>query len=325
MRADRGLLGWGVFLVVLGSVPLAVRAGLVDPALAVRAWELWPLILIGVGLGLALARTRAAVVGGLVAATTLGLMAGSALAVGVGGLPGCTVGAGSGAATPFPTRTGTLGSAADVRLDIGCGELAVTTTTGSAWTVSGSDRRGEGPDIASAVDLLRVRSGTRTGFGIDQGGGRWDVALPVDPILSLGVTIGAGSGRIDLAGAHLSSVSAAVNAGDARLDLSGALGLTSISGSANAGSLRISLPASSLVGRVSANAGSVDLCVPPGVGLRLRASGGALGSNNFGARGLAQDGETWTSPGFDAAAVRIDLSTSANVGAITLNPENGCD
>ena len=58
MHVNRALLGWGVFFLVLGSVPLAVRYGLVDASAFATAWQLWPLLLIGAGLGLVLARTR---------------------------------------------------------------------------------------------------------------------------------------------------------------------------------------------------------------------------------------------------------------------------
>ncbi|HEY6571184.1 MAG TPA: DUF5668 domain-containing protein, partial [Candidatus Limnocylindrales bacterium] len=72
MHINRGMLGWGVFLIVAGSVPLLVQAGAVDPEVIRRVWQLWPLILIGIGLGLILQRTRAAVVGGLIVAVTCG-------------------------------------------------------------------------------------------------------------------------------------------------------------------------------------------------------------------------------------------------------------
>ena len=72
MHVNRSLLGWGVFFLVLGSVPLAVRYGLVDAEAFATAWRLWPLLLIGAGMGLVLARTRAAIVGGLVVAATAG-------------------------------------------------------------------------------------------------------------------------------------------------------------------------------------------------------------------------------------------------------------
>lgn len=64
MRIDRGLLDWGAFLIVLGAVPLAARAGYLDTDTLRRAWELWPLVLIGIGLGLILQRTRAGGGGG---------------------------------------------------------------------------------------------------------------------------------------------------------------------------------------------------------------------------------------------------------------------
>jgi Domain of unknown function (DUF5668) len=326
MRIDRGLLGWGVFLIVLGAVPLAVRAGYLDTDTVHRAWELWPLILIGIGLGLVLQRTRIAALGGLVVAITFGLIGGSVLAVGVGvGLPGCNTGIGTGEGTAFTTQTGTLGAGARVELELNCGDLTVGPAAGSTWTVAGTDRRGDGPDILAASDRLRVRSRDRSGIGFVATGERWQVTLPADPAVTLNVSVNAGSARLDLTGAHVPDATVSVNAGEIRLNLSGAAEVGRLNASANAGSLRLSLPAASLTGTVSANAGSVDVCVPAGVGLRFRASDNPLSSNNFEARGLVNSGRTWTSPGFDAATARIDLSADANVGSITLNPEAGCD
>src|SRR4026208_2507758 len=52
MRVRRGLLFWGVFLVLLGGIPLLVRAGILDGGPFVHAWRLRPLILIGIGLAI---------------------------------------------------------------------------------------------------------------------------------------------------------------------------------------------------------------------------------------------------------------------------------
>ncbi len=325
MRVNRDLLGWGVFLIVLGSVPLAVRAGYLDSDLVRRAWELWPLILVGIGLGLMLRRTRAAIVGGLVVAVTFGLIGGSLLAVGIGGaITSCGVGVGSGAGTPFETRTGSLDAAGTVTLALDCGELKVSPATGSAWSLTGNDEDGKGPDIQSANDRLRVRSPDRSGVALTRRGDRWQVALPADPSLRLDVSLNAGSATLDLAGMHVPTVNLSVNAGEIRADLSRAAQVGQLDASANAGSLRISLPAASVTGSISANAGSVALCAPSDVGLRFRGSDDPLSSNNFGSRGLVQNGRTWTTPGFDAATIRIDLAVSANLGSITLNPEVGC-
>ncbi len=109
MHVNRGLLGWGVFFVVAGAVPLLVQSGAIDPAVVRNVWQLWPLILIGIGLGLILQRTRAAIVGGLVVSVTFGLLVGGWFAVGwsgIGGFGACGInGSGSGG-DPFPTQSG---------------------------------------------------------------------------------------------------------------------------------------------------------------------------------------------------------------------------
>lgn len=58
MRVDRRFLGWGVFFILLGAVPLVVRAGYLTQAQVAGSWSLWPLILIGIGVGILLSRTR---------------------------------------------------------------------------------------------------------------------------------------------------------------------------------------------------------------------------------------------------------------------------
>ena len=50
-----------------------------------------------------------------------------------------------------------------------------------------------------------------------------------------------------------------------------------------------------------------------------------MASYDYADHGLAQDGSTWTSPGFDSAAQKIELTTEANAGSFALDPEEGCD
>ena len=52
MRVRRGPLFWGVFLVLLGGIPLLVRTGAIDGAVFADAWRFWPLILVAVGLAI---------------------------------------------------------------------------------------------------------------------------------------------------------------------------------------------------------------------------------------------------------------------------------
>ncbi|MFL5680245.1 MAG: LiaF transmembrane domain-containing protein, partial [Chloroflexota bacterium] len=82
MHIDRRLLGWGVFLVLLGGIPLAVRQGLLSAESVARAWTLWPLLLVAIGLGLMLRSTRFQALGTLLTAAIAGVIAGGLLASG---------------------------------------------------------------------------------------------------------------------------------------------------------------------------------------------------------------------------------------------------
>lgn len=327
MHVNRGLLGWGVFFVVAGAVPLAVQSGRIDPAVVRNVWQLWPLILIGIGLGLILQRTRAAVVGGLVVSVTFGLLVGGWFAVGwsgIGGFGACGINGTGAGGDPFPTQSGTLAGEARVALDLSCGDMTVTSASGNAWSVSGTSDGGEPPDITAGGDL-KVESPHHQGFDFGHAAD-WQVTLPTAVPLRLDLTGNAGSIEATLGAMQLPALEASINAGSATLDLGEVTGLTRIDISANAGSLSLTLPASAatLTGSISANAGSVKLCVPDTAGLRIRSSSSPLGSNNFADQGLASTDNVWTRPGFEANAEQIELDVSANLGSVSLNPEGGC-
>ena len=78
-----------------------------------------------------------------------------------------------------------------------------------------------------------------------------------------------------------------------------------------------------MTGTIEANAGSIRLCVPAGVGLRIETGGSIAASYDF--HDLVQDGSVWTSPGYAEAPVRIDLRTDGTAASFTLDPEGGCD
>lgn len=322
MRLDPRFLNWGVFFILLGAIPLAVGQGWIDPDAFGGFWRFWPLILIGIGVGILLRRTALHFVGGLIVAATFGLMFGSLLAGGVNGDFAVGFGCGSGrSGTPFAAQGGTLGSTAGVELEMSCGDMTVTAVPGSGWTLSGSGPDGRTPRVSAGSNELSIRSPERSWFG-SSNGEVWAVGLPTDASMSLSTTLNAGSSRLSLGGLHLNGMSMTTNAGDTKVDLTGAT-LGSFSLTVNAGSSRIALPAGSLSGSATVNAGSLGLCVPAGVGLRIQSSS-FLASNNFGQRGLVQDGSTWTSPGYGSAAVKMDLSLTANAGSVELDPSAGC-
>ena len=318
MRVEPRFLGWGIFLIIAGAVPLAVREGWLSVDAVAGAWRFWPLILIGIGAGLILRRTALHFVGGLLVAGTLGLMVGSLLAGGASGALDFGCSSRTGAA--FPSQTGDL-SGSSVSLEMNCGDAVVTAAPGAAWRLTGS---GPAPRVESSADRLQIRSPNR-GFlfgGLNSEGERWMVSLPIDPTVDLEATLNAGTARLVLGGLHLVGFSMTTNAGKATVDLTDAT-VSTLSYTLNAGTARIALPASSLSGSATVNAGDLGLCVPGGAGLRIESSS-VLASNDFAAHGLVQNGSTWTTPGYDAATIKIDLSLSANAGSVRLDPTGGC-
>jgi hypothetical protein len=320
VRIDRGLLGWGLFLVLLGAVPLAVRAGVVTSDVAGRAWQLWPLFVVAIGLSILGRGTAVETLAGLAFPIVFGLMAGGVLATGNFPFGGC---GDRDEGRPFASSTGTLGGNAEIEIDLPCGDLQVTAVSGTAWQVAGSDEDGEGPRIESGDDRLEVRADD--GFGFFEHRPRWEIEVPTTPSVSLDTSINAGDGRLDLGGATLAAVSLEVNAGSGRLDLSIVNSLTGpVRVDVNAGSGVVLLPEQSLTGEMEVNAGSIVICTPPDAGIRITTNDNVTASFDFGARGLVQQGNVWETAGFDAAPVRIELQADANAGSIALDRQPEC-
>ena len=326
MRIRRGFLGWGVFLVLVGAVPLLVRSGYLDADQVGRLWQLWPLILVGVGIGLILRHTPFDFVGGLIVAATAGLMFGGLLGVGVGSISTGFCGSDSGSVA-FPSRDGTFVGPGSVRLQLDCGQMTVGVAPGSAWHVAGTDADGSGPTIDSTDTSLTIRSKTGDGVHFFGFGARdtWQITVPDASTIDASVRVNAGSATVDLGGASLGAFDLQQNAGSAVVDLATVKAIGGLVARLNDGSLGLALPNKSLTGTIVANAGAVRLCAPAGAALKLRTGENIVGSYDYDGHGLVKDGSTWTTPGFDTAEVKIELQTSANAGSFTLDPEDGCD
>jgi hypothetical protein len=326
MHIRRGYLGWGVFLILAGAVPLLVRSGYLSEDQIDRLWTLWPLILVGIGVGLVLSRTRFDFVGGLIVAATFGLMVGGLLSTGVSTISMGACGSDSGTVA-FPTRDGTMSGgdgSADIKLD--CGNATVAVGSGNGWRVEGKDEDGQGPDIESTDRSLSVQSRDRGTRGFWDGKrDTWTVTVPDAARLDVDFELNAGAATLDLGGAAVGTLDLQLNAGAATVDLTSVKEIDGIEFGLNAGSIGLTLPNLSMTGSIEVNAGAVELCAPPGAALKLRTGESILGSYDYDGNGLVKDGSTWTTPGFDTAAVQIELRTNANVGSFALNPEGGCD
>jgi hypothetical protein len=318
MRLHRGLLFWGLFLIPIGAIPLLVRAHVIDLPAVGTAWRFWPLILVAVGLALVLGRSRASVIGTAVLALVLGSIAGAALAAGPGVIA-TALDCGADRATDVKLdRTGTFTGPAAVNLDLRCGSVEVTTSSGSAWSVHAS-YAGTTPTIESSAASLDVRVPDNVGAQRQH----WTVSAPVDQTEAIELKANAGTARFQLEGAHLDRIQADMNAGDLLID-GGSASIGRLDVQMNAGRARITLGDNvALTGEVSMNAGAVDLCVPAGAELRLKTNDQLTFVNNLSQRGLTRDGGVWHRAG-TGGSPPVELSIEGNAATFNLDPDGGC-
>lgn len=318
MRIDRHFLGWGVFFLVLGLVPLSVQLGWIPRDAVTGLWRLWPLFLVAGGLGLVLRRTRLEGLGGVLAAATGGLLLGGLLATGVG--IGIACGPPSDATT-VADRSGALDPGSGVDVDVSCTRLAGSTADGTEWRVAWGPSGGNAPRIDAAPARLVVRSPAGGGTVVSGlTGGLVDVRLPRAAVGSLRLQVNAGSAVLPLDGLVLDAVTVQSNAGDVRVDL-GASTASSIQADVNVGSLRLGLPAAPVRSvQLHANLATLVICAPPQLGLRLVTSGGLAA---WDLPGLTRVGDTYTSPGFSESA-GTTVVVSGNLSRVGLDRGGGC-
>jgi hypothetical protein len=328
MSINRSLLNWGVFLIALGGVPLAVQQGWAEADIAATLWRVWPLILVGIGLGLILRWTPMAWLGGAIVAATFGLIFGALVAGGIQGVNGACVGLGSGESQTTSEEGPASDSSFSLQLELSCGDLDVSRATGATWSVVAEHGPDDTPTIEATESSLSIDQGDRpTDFFAftQQTRADWTVNLPATASLSLGMTLNAAAGTVDAGQGPLADVNGTFNASDITIDLGSSeapqpvgLGLTF-----NASSGRLALPVGALSGSMTLNASALTICLPESVEARLELDS-TLSSDDIGSSGLTEVDGGWQTAGFATAAERVELSISSTVSSITLERPEVC-
>lgn len=319
MRVNRALLYSGAFLVAIGAVLVAADAGGLDSASLAGVLRLWPIAVIAVGAGLVLRRTRLSLGGGLAAATMPGLLFGSGLAIlprfpgecGVRGEPAFT-----------QVEAGTFAGPATVTLRGGCGLVEVSTQAGAGWRLDVGNTAGRAPVIQADGTTLAVASPRPGRDVLEVGRDHWSLALPTTRVDDLGLSFNAGIGRVSLAGANLGHLDVAANLSAVTIDASAA-SLDSLAIAVDWSDASITLPAASdLAASVDVEGGHLQVCAPPGLGLRVDTRGPGREVSAEGVR--VRDGGAWQSPDYDTAPFHTNLEVEASFGVVDINPIGGC-
>ncbi len=344
MRINRSLLNWGVFLIALGGIPLAVDQGWIQSDIASDLGRLWPLILVGIGLGLILRWTPLAWFGGAVVAATFGVIFGAAIVslpeddlTNVHALiPAIAGGACSGGdAGPGSTRDGGLANDTAFALEatLSCGELRVARAADSSWSFAAAHGSEDQPRIddsdrdgATAQLILSQGGNDELMFLGGQEQSDWQVAVPAEAALTMATTLNAAKGVLDLGSGPVTRVDGTFNASDVALDLAEATTLerATMRLTFNASDGELSLPAGNFDIEAALNVSALTICVPSDAALRVESSS-LLSSDDLRASGLEEaDPSLWTTPGFSTAGDHIDLSIDSVASSLSVERPEVC-
>lgn len=319
MRVNRGLVFWGFALMTAGVVALLVQSGAIPNESARDAWRFWPVALIVAGIALIAARTAFTLPATILTAIVVGGLAGTLAA---GWPAGVNLGC-SGEPNERTTDAGTFnGATAGVELRFSCGEVAVSTENGPAWSVEAHHGAGEVPRLTSDDGALRVAAGEGGTLPFGRARQIWDVTLPSGMELDLEVHANAASSRLDLRDAELSRLVLDTNAGDVQVSLEGAMA-DDFEGSMNAGSMRIVTDGTTrITGQLDMNAGSLELCAPEDSSIEIVLDDANFTfDHNLDDRGFTESGDTWRL-GSGSPTIRLDVD--GNAASFTFNSSGGC-
>jgi len=316
MRIRRGFLFWGAFFLLLGAIPLAVRETSLDLGRFNDVGALWPVALICVGLLILLSRSRLNALAVVLAGVVLGALCGTALANGSAGFLNM-VGCGNGGSGDLPqlTRSGTFQAGSSANLVMNCGSLDLHPVAGSDWSLT-AGYQGRAPDISATPTHLDVHAPDGP-FQRQE----WSLGLPTATASELDIQLNAGTATVDVGGANLRELSVESNAADVQIHAGEAV-IGDLQAQVNAGRARITLGGPVNDGSLQADAGSIDLCVPPSAALILDVQDRLAFDTNLGRSGLTHQGELWTRAG--SGGPTIHLSVEGNAASFNLDPVGGC-
>jgi hypothetical protein len=319
---NRKFLYWGVFLVAAGGVLLVAQSAIGAQAIE-ELLRMWPLLVIGLGAGLLLRYSRIARVslaGGVIAAAMPGLVLGAlvAEAPAAGDFSmDCRIAD----VADYDTREGAFTGFGTVDVTLDCGDVTITSVPGKGWQVQTGDIGGPAPVVNASGEQLTVESAREPRHAWNSDGDSFRISIPREALLDLRSVVNAGRGEYDLVDGQFGDLQLDVNAGEARVDLTGAT-VAHLAMDLNAASATVRLPATGdLKAEFDVNAAALVICAPDTLGLRIQEDA-TLSSSTY--NGLVRSGNAWQSPDYASASSHADVTISANVGSVDVNPVGGC-
>ena len=296
----RGGLVGPVVLIGLGILLLLDNLGLLSSAIWEILLRMWPVLLIAIGIDLLIARRS--VWGRLLALVLI-------VAVFAGGfwLSGARLLPGRGTVASEEVRQPLQGATeADVTIAQAWGDLRVHSTANSGLLAQGTVPSVQGETTTRRFDLsgkraiFELRSSGTSSFPFVVGNVSrvWDIGLGQETPINLRADLGAGDSTIDLENMLITGLR--VNMG--------------------VGHTTVTLPSKGrFEGTVNTAIGETVIVVPKGMAVRVRIKSG-LSSVKVpdGYQQLGVGDHTYTSPGYETAQDRVDLTVSQAIGSVVI-------
>jgi hypothetical protein len=296
----RGGLVWPVILIGAGVVFLLNNLGLLSWNVWGTLFRLWPVLLIAIGLDILFGRKS--IIGSLIVALLLVMVLGVAISIGAPNWDFSGVGA--------VDRTETINvelkdaSRADVEIDFGTGSLQLAALPADSQTLvkgsadlSRTERLQVDQSSSGGTARVTVRSShdqlPLTNSVNDRK--RWELDLNRNVPLNLRVDLGVGTSTLDLSQLQL-----------AELQVDGGVAEATTK-----------LPA---VGRfdvkINGGIGQMTIIIPQGLAVHLQVDGGIGNVNVTG--NFDRNGQEYTSPNFNSAANRANITVDGGIGQIVV-------
>jgi hypothetical protein len=299
-REHVDLLG-PVLLIAVGIILLLNVLGILEWGVWWTIIQLWPVFLIALGLEILIGR-RSIWGSLLVVVLTLTIAAG-ALWLSQTGAAGGRAALGEQVSHPLDGAT-----EATVVVEPGVGVLRVEALPEAANLVEGNIQLADGENLDQDLDrtadraTLELRT-TRHGWNPFRGSSGlqrvWELGLSPAPLLRLNTNLGLGEARLDLTGLALSDLQTDMGVGYTRVTLP-AQGNFQVSIDGAVGMTTVVMP-SGLEARIHADSGLAVRVLPDS---------------------YRRDGDVYTSPGYNSAEDRVDLTLSQAIGLLEVQTQD---
>jgi hypothetical protein len=188
---------------------------------------------------------------------------------------------------------------AEVMVTFGAGHLRIGTAA-AGCLVDGAFGGGVRVERSGGAGRARLSPPTPpTGWTLSREPYTWDMGVTSEVPLRLRVETGAADAELDLSGLRLAELRLRTGASETRVSLPAAAGVTVVDAEGGATTIRFS--------------------VPDGVAARIRSSV-VLGSSDIDTVRFPRTaaGDAWESPGFAAAANRVDITVRGGIGSVSV-------